>query len=95
MNFSMSDSQRDWLNRLSSFMHKHVYPAEGTYKEQDAAGERWKVLSVVEDLKGKARAEGLWNLFMPPSSHEDDEYRGAGLSNLEYALLAEEMGRIY
>src|SRR6478735_94791 len=95
MNFSMSDSQRDWLNRLSSFMHKHVYPAEGTYKEQDAAGERWKVISVVQDLKRKARAEGLWNLFMPPSSHEDDEFRGAGLSNLEYAMLAEEMGRVY
>lgn len=94
MNFSMSDSQRNWLNRLSSFMHKHVYPAEETYKAQDAAGLRWKVIQVVEDLKLKARAEGLWNLFMPPSAHEDDEFRGAGLSNLEYALLAEEMGRV-
>ena len=95
MNFSMSDSQREWLSRVSSFMHKHVYPAEDTYKEQDAAGDRWKVIQVVEDLKRKARAEGLWNLFMPPSSHEDDEFRGAGLSNLEYAMLAEEMGRVY
>jgi acyl-CoA dehydrogenase len=95
MNFSMSDSQREWLNRVSSFMHKHVYPAEDTYKEQDAAGDRWKVIQVVENLKRKARAEGLWNLFMPPSSHEDDEFRGAGLSNLEYAMLAEEMGRVY
>jgi acyl-CoA dehydrogenase len=94
MNFSMSDSQRYWVNRLSSFMHKHVYPAEETYKAQDAAGLRWKVIQVVEDLKRKARAEGLWNLFMPPSAHEDDEFRGAGLSNLEYALLAEEMGRV-
>ena len=94
MNFSTSDSQRNWLNRLSSFMHKHVYPAEETYKAQDAAGLRWKVIQVVEDLKRKARAEGLWNLFMPPSAHEDDEFRGAGLSNLEYALLAEEMGRV-
>jgi acyl-CoA dehydrogenase len=94
MNFSMSDSQRDWLNRLSSFMHEYVYPAEETYKTQDAAGERWKVIQVVEDLKRKARAESLWNLFMPPSAHEDDEFRGAGLSNLEYALLAEEMGRV-
>jgi acyl-CoA dehydrogenase len=94
MNFSMSDSERDWLNRLSSFMHEHVYPADETYKAQDAAGERWKVIQVVEDLKRQARAEGLWNLFMPPSSHEDEEFRGAGLSNLEYALLAEEMGRV-
>src|SRR5260221_3347904 len=94
MDFSMSDRQREWLHRVSSFMKKHVPPAEETYKEQDAAGDRWKVIKVVEDLKKKARAEGLWNLFMPPSSHEDDEFRGAGLSNLEYAMLAEEMGRI-
>src|SRR5258708_18275776 len=75
-------------------MHKHVYPGEDTYKEEDAAGDRWKVIQVVEDLKRKARAEGLWNLFMPPSSHEDEEFRGAGLTNLEYALLAEQMGHI-
>jgi len=95
MDFSMSDRQREWLDRVSSFMQKHVRPAEETYKEQDAAGDRWKVIKVVEDLKKKARAEGLWNLFMPPSSHEEDEYRGAGISNLEYAMLAEEMGRVY
>ena len=95
MDFSMSDRQRVWLDRVSSFMQKHVRPAEETYKEQDAAGDRWKVIKVVEDLKKKARAEGLWNLFMPPSSHEEDEYRGAGISNLEYAMLAEEMGRVY
>jgi acyl-CoA dehydrogenase len=95
MDFSMSDRQREWLHRVSSFMQKHVHPAEETYKEQDAAGDRWKVIKVVEDLKKKARAEGLWNLFMPPSSHEDDEFRGPGLSNLEYAMLAEEMGRVY
>src|SRR5260221_9140368 len=95
MDFSMSDRQREWLDRVSSFMEKHVRPAEETYKEQDAAGERWKVIKVGEDLKKKARAEGLWNLFMPPSSHEEDEYRGAGISNLEYAMLAEEMGRVY
>jgi acyl-CoA dehydrogenase len=94
MDFSLSDRQREWLDRVSSFMDKHVRPAVPEYKKQDEAGERWKVIPILEDLKKKARAEGLWNLFMPPSSHEDDEFRGAGLSNLEYALLAEQMGHI-
>ncbi len=94
MDFNMSDRQREWLNRVQSFMHKHVRPAVPIYKQQDAEGERWKVIPVLEDLKKKARAEGLWNMFMPPSAHEDDEFRGAGLSNLEYAPLAEEMGHI-
>src|SRR5665647_91105 len=94
MDFNMSNRQREWLDRVTNFMDQHVRPAVDTYKAQDAAGERWKVISVLEDLKKKAKAEGLWNMFMPPSSHEDDEFRGAGLSNLEYALLAEEMGHI-
>src|SRR6202047_4930383 len=94
MDFNMSDRQKDWLNRVQSFMHKHVRPAVPIYKQQDAEGERWKVIPVLEDLKKKARAEGLWNMFMPPSAHEDDEFRGAGLSNLEYAPLAEQMGHI-
>ena len=94
MDFNMSDRQKEWLNRVQSFMTKHVRPAVPIYKQQDAAGERWKVIPILEDLKKKARAEGLWNMFMPPSSHEDDEFRGAGLSNLEYAPLAEEMGHI-
>ena len=94
MDFNMSDRQKDWLNRVQSFMTKHVRPAVPIYKQQDAEGERWKVIPILEDLKKKAKAEGLWNMFMPPSSHEDDEFRGAGLSNLEYAPLAEEMGHI-
>src|SRR5258707_12979874 len=91
---NMSDRQREWLKRVESFMHKHVWPAVPVYKQQDAEGERWKVIPILEDLKKKARAEGLWNMFMPPSAHEDDEFRGAGLSNLEYAPLAEQMGHI-
>src|ERR1035437_1426997 len=94
MDFNMSDRQREWLNRVQSFMHKHVRPAVPTYRQQDEAGERWKVIPILEELKKKAKAEGLWNMFMPPSSHEDEEFRGAGLSNLEYAPLAEEMGHI-
>src|SRR3984957_17364426 len=94
MDFTMSDRQKEWLNRVQSFMNSHVRPAVPVYRKQDEEGVRWKVIPIVEDLKKKARAEGLWNMFMPPSSHEDDEFRGAGLSNLEYAMLAEEMGHI-
>src|SRR6266852_1122303 len=94
MDFNMSDRQKEWLNRVQSFMNTHVRPAVPIYKKQDEEGARWKVIPVLEDLKKKAKAEGLWNMFMPPSAHEDDEFRGAGLSNLEYALLAEEMGHI-
>ena len=95
MDFTMSERQNEWRNRVISFMDKHVRPAAPIYKEQDAKGERWKVIPVLEDLKKKAKAEGLWNMFMPPNEHEDDEFRGAGLSNLEYALLAEQMGHFY
>lgn len=94
MDFTMSSKQKEWLDRVQSFMTKHVRPAVPVYKQQDAEGDRWKVIPVLEDLKRKARAESLWNMFLPPSSLEDDDLRGAGLSNLEYAPLAEEMGRI-
>lgn len=94
MDFTMSAKQNEWLDRLQSFMTEHVRPAESAYKQQDADGDRWKVIPVIEALKEKARAEGLWNMFLPPSSHEDHEFRGGGLTNLEYAPLAEEMGRI-
>ncbi|WP_375784899.1 acyl-CoA dehydrogenase family protein [Bradyrhizobium sp. Pha-3] len=94
MDFMMSAKQKEWLDRVRSFMTKHVRPAVPIYQQQDAEGDRWKLIPVLEDLKKKARGEGLWNMFLPPSSHEDDEFRGAGLTNLEYAPLAEEMGRI-
>ena len=92
MDFNMSDRQREWLDRVRSFMTKHVRPAEPIYRKQDETGDRWKEIPILEELKEKA--EGLWNMFMPPSEHEDDEFRGAGLTNLEYASLAEEMGRV-
>jgi alkylation response protein AidB-like acyl-CoA dehydrogenase len=73
-------------------MDKHVYPAEEVYNQQmadaRAKGNPWIVVPVVEDLKAKAKAQGLWNLFLNESSH------GAGLTNLEYAPLAEMMGRV-
>jgi acyl-CoA dehydrogenase len=93
MDFEFSERQRDWRDRVVAFMRKHVEPAEPIYREQEKQGERWKVIPIIEELKNKARAEGLWNMFMPPNEHEDEEFRGAGLTNLEYAPLAEIMGR--
>jgi len=100
MEFDLTDRQVYWRDRVSDFIARKVRPAMATYKEQDAAGERWKVIQVVEDLKAEAKGAGIWNLFMPPKSavhhHVDDsyEFEGPGLTNLEYALCAEEMGRI-
>jgi acyl-CoA dehydrogenase len=95
MDFSVSERQKHWRDRIRAFMDAHVYPAVETYARQNAEGERWKVIPIVEELKAKARAEGLWNLFLPPSAdHDDGDYRGAGLNNLDYALCAEQMGRV-
>jgi acyl-CoA dehydrogenase len=97
MDFSLSDRQREWLDRVRTFMKAHVEPNVPTYQRQLAGfgAARWQVIPLIEELKSQARAQGLWNLFIPTSGkHEEDEYRGAGLTNLEYALCAEEMGRI-
>ncbi len=92
MDFDYSPRQKEWMARVSAFMDEHVYPAEKAYdaemKAARAAGNPWIVVQVVEELKKKARAAGLWNLFLPESDH------GAGLTNLEYAPLAEMMGRV-
>ena len=100
MDFEPTERQRYWRDRVRDFIEAHVRPAVPTYKAQDAEGDRWKVIPVVQELKAKAKAQGLWNLFMPPRNdshhHVDDsyEFEGPGLTNLEYALCAEEMGRI-
>ncbi len=97
MDFNLSERQRHWRDRVAGFMAKHVYPAVETYdKQMEGFGkERWKVVPVLEDLKKVAKAEGIWNLFMPPNKeHDSDEFHGAGLTNLEYALCAEEMGKV-
>src|SRR6266702_6362743 len=93
MDFEFSERQRQWRDRVVAFTSKYIEPAVETYDKQQKEGERWKVLPVVQELKAKAKAEGLWNLFMPPSQHEDDEFFGAGLTNLEYALCAKHRGR--
>jgi alkylation response protein AidB-like acyl-CoA dehydrogenase len=97
MDFSMSQRQQHWQGRVKDFMQKHVHPAVPVYTAQMKAfgDNRWQVVPVVEELKAVAKAEGLWNLFLPKDSlPEDSPYRGAGLTNLEYALCAEEMGRV-
>ena len=100
MDFQPTERQTHWRDRVRDFIEKEVRPAMPTYREQDAQGERWKVIPVVEELKEKAKAKGLWNLFMPPrndSHHHVDEsfeFEGPGLTNLEYAMVAEELGRI-
>jgi acyl-CoA dehydrogenase len=87
MFYSESDKVIELKRHLQSFMDRHVYPNEERYYKQAEELGPWKVYPVVEELKPKAREEGLWNLFLPQSDH------GAGLTNLEYAPLCEIMGR--
>ncbi len=98
MNFEYSAKTREMIGRVRAFMDEHVYPNEQRYADELASGERWKVLPVIEELKPKARAAGLWNMFMPPSHGgkpvSEFAFEGTPLTNLEYAPLAEEMGRV-
>ncbi len=94
MNFEYSAKTKDYIRRVSAFMDKHIYPNVETFEKQHAAGDRWVTPQIVHDLKEIAKKEGLWNLFMPPSEHDDDEFHGAGLTNMEYAPLSELMGRV-
>ncbi len=91
MDFSHSDKVKDLQARVTAFMEAHVYPAEARFEaEMNAAragGNPWQPAPVMEELKQRAKAAGLWNLFLPESKF------GAGLSNLEYAPLCEIMGR--
>lgn len=89
MDFTPSPRTVELADRLAAFMEAEVYPNEALYQEQLSAGDtRWKVVPIVENLKAKAKAAGLWNLFLPESE------LGAGLTNLEYAPLCEIMGRV-
>jgi acyl-CoA dehydrogenase len=99
MDFSLTAAETEWRDLVRGFIAEHVRPRARDYESQQREGERWKVLPVVEELKAHARSEGLWNLFMPPShgaTPVDDsfDFDGPGLTNLQYAFCAEEMGRI-
>ena len=86
MDFAFSSKVHDLQHRLQVFMDEHVFPNEQRFYDE-VERNRWKPTLVVEELKAKARATGLWNLFLPNSES------GAGLTNLEYAPLCEIMGR--
>jgi acyl-CoA dehydrogenase len=92
MHFEYSPKVKELRGRVDAFMQQHVFPNERRFydevEENTRKGARWTPTKLVEQLKAKARAEGLWNLFLPESTH------GAGLTNLEYAPLSELMGRV-
>ena len=102
MDFSNSQRSTDLQAHLTAFMDEHVYPAEPLFWQElernSAAGRRWQPLALIEALKPKARGAGLWNLFLPSSADGSERpasgQHGAGLSNQEYAPLAEIMGRV-
>ena len=88
MEFDYSPKTQDLIARVSAFMDEHIYPNEKRHSQEVAAGDRWAPLPLMEELKQQARAQGLWNLFLPESTS------GAGLTNLEYAPVCEVMGRV-
>jgi acyl-CoA dehydrogenase len=99
MDFTLNDQETHWRDRVRAHIAAHVRPLNAVHDQQVASGERWKVLPVIEQEKTRAKAAGLWNLFMPPGGNqirvdETFPFAGPGLTNLQYALCAEEMGRI-
>ena len=89
MSYEPNAKTADLLARLRAFMDAHIYPNEQRYYEEVATGDRWAHVTLIDELKPLAKEAGLWNLFLPESTH------GAGLTNLEYAPLCEEMGRVH
>src|ERR1700692_2458909 len=87
MQFEFSDKVKSLQKKLQAFLDEHIYPNEKRFENESQQGDRWKPSRIIEELKPKARAAGLWNLFLP------DSEEGAGLTNLEYAPLCEIMGR--
>ncbi|MEG3150968.1 acyl-CoA dehydrogenase family protein [Sphingomonas sp. ZT3P38] len=99
MDFTLSERETYFRDRVKTFIDQQIRPRQSLYDQQEHEGERWKVIPVIEEMKVKAREAGLWNFFMPPhsgQSHVDDsfEFEGTQLTNLEYALCAEEMGKV-
>jgi acyl-CoA dehydrogenase len=99
MDFTLSERETYFRDRVKTFIDQNIRPRHGDYHQQSHEGDRWKVIPVIEEMKVKAKAAGLWNFFMPPhsgQSHVDDsfEFEGTQLTNLEYALCAEEMGKV-
>ncbi|BAI98646.1 acyl-CoA dehydrogenase [Sphingobium sp. TA15] len=100
MDFSFTERQTRYRDAVRQFIEGEVRPLVHAHEAELAEGDRWAPLDLIETLKRKAQAAGLWNLFLPPSNghaHVDDSFLFSGerLTNLEYALCAEEMGRIH
>jgi acyl-CoA dehydrogenase len=100
MDFSLTERETFYRDRVREFIETRIRPRAREYYAQRDSGDRWQPIAVIEELKPQTKAAGLWNLFMPPGerlAHIDDtfEFEGTQLSNLEYALCAEEMGRIF
>ena len=99
MDFDLTERQSFFRDRVRDFINSEVRPRVADYKKQIDTGDRWQPIQLIEDLKPVAHQAGLWNLFMPPGGalqHVDDSFafEGEQLTNLEYAICAEEMGRI-
>ena len=99
MDFTLSERETYFRDRVKAFIDTEIRPRQDEHDQQHHDGDRWKVIPVIEAVKAKAKAEGLWNFFMPPHSgqtHVDDSFafEGTQLTNLEYALCAEEMGKV-
>jgi acyl-CoA dehydrogenase len=88
MTFAPSENVRNLQSRVSAFMEQYVYPNEDRYEREVSEGDRWQPIALIEELKARAKEQGLWNLFLPDSQY------GAGLTNAEYAPLCEIMGRV-
>jgi acyl-CoA dehydrogenase len=88
MNFDFDEKTKEYQERVGAFMDRHVYPNEARFHAEIEHGDRWQPTALIEELKNLAREAVLWNLFLP------DSHRGAGLTNLQYAPLAELMGRV-
>jgi len=90
MDFEYNEKTQYTLERIRAFMDEHIYPVEADYfrRLEDPKTDRWQISPLIEELKEKARKAGLWNLFLP------DSERGGGYTNLEYAPMCEEMGRV-
>jgi len=90
MDFEYNEKTQYTLARIRAFMDEHIYPVEEDYfrRLEDPKTDRWQISPLIEELKLKARKAGLWNLFLP------DSERGGGYTNLEYAPMCEEMGRV-
>lgn len=99
MDFTLSPRDRDFSGRIRHFMDEEVRPQRTAYLQEQLSGDRWRPLDVIEDLKAKAKLASLWKLFMPPAPAGPERdaaftFIGERLSNVEYALCAEEMGRV-